>query len=254
MKKEKVISAVKQNVLLIFAILFMVVPVIMAYMPWMVKAATEATKGFGPFGWGAKEAQEAVYEQILKPDMFATIGAIAIYAGVVVRGNFSMFKNPIKIILLVLNVLFIASFTKVFLSSEHWKLLGFFDLGITSQTMFFITIAISWLGMKTIAGFSWIILFIASIGTMTQVNDALGGAGAYYVLSPFISIGMQLAGGFISISTDTLKEDFFATTNVIKGDVTKSIDATKNGVNNAIGMVTTAATGMPVMPKIEEKE
>ena len=254
MKKERVISAVKQNVLLIFAILFMLVPVIMAYLPWMTKPAMEATIGFGPFHWGAKAAQDAVYDQILKPDMFSTIGAVAIYAGIVVRGNVAMFKSPVKIILLVLNVLFIASFTKVFLSSEHWKLFGYFDMGISSQTMFFITIAISWIGMKTIAGFSWIILFIAAIGTMTQVNDVLGGAGALYILCPFISIGMQLAGDFINISMGTLKEDFFASTDMIKVDVQHSIDSTKKGVNSAIGVATTMATGVPIVPKIEKEE
>lgn len=254
MKKEKVISAAKQNALLLCAIAFMIVPVVMAYMPWMVSPAVEAASGWGvgPIRFGAREARPAEFAQILMPDMFSTLGAIGIYAGIVIRGNIETFKSPVKIILLVLNVLFIASFTKVFLSSEHWKLFGFLDLGITSQTIFFITIAISWLGMKTIAGFSWIILFLAAIGTMTEVNTALGAAGAMYILSPFISIGMQLAGRFINIGMSNLKDDFFASANIIKGDINHSIDTTKRGVNAAIGMAATAATGVPIMPQIPE--
>lgn len=254
MKKGKFVDVAKQNLLLICAIILMIVPVVIAYMSWMTSPAVEATKGFGPWGWGAKAAKAAEFAPILRPDMFSTIGAVAIYAGIVIRGNIETFKSPIKIILLVLNVLFIASFTKVFLSTEHWKLFGFFDMGITSQTMFFITVAISWLGMKTIAGFSWIILFLAAIGTMTQVNESLGAAGVLYILCPFISIGMQLAGNFINISMSTFKEDFFASTDVIKGDIYHSIDSTKKGVNSAIGVAATMATGIPTIPKIEEEE
>ena len=192
----------------------------------------------------------------IQPDLLSSLMAILLYSGVIIRGDWSIFKNPIKVILLVLNVLFIASFTKVFLGSEKWSLFGLIDMPISSQTFFLITLAISWLGMKTLAGFSWIILLLASVGQLTEVNLNLGLQGTAYMICAFLSIGMQFAGGFISINPESLKSDFFSSANLVKADINASVEATKNVTGGVINTAK-AATGIPnvkVKEIIENKE
>ena len=117
---------------------------------------------------------------------------------------------------------------------------------ISFQTFAILCVAFSWLGMKTIAGFSWIVLFIASVSTLTKINNNMGMLGFAYILFAFLSIGMQIAGGYINISADNLKNEFFTKSNVIKSDVNHSIDSAKQGVKTAIGAATTLATGVPI--------
>ena len=152
---------------------------------------------------------------------------------------------------MIINVLFIASFTKVFISTEHWKFL-WFDTGISTYTVLYITIAFSWLGMRSLAGYSWIMLMILAACQMTATSDIMGGVGAFYVLCPFISLGMQIAGGYINMNLGNLKEDFFGASRIIKSDVNQSIETTKNAVNSAIGVAKMAA-GVPNIPNMQSE-
>lgn len=239
MKSEKVVNTIKQNVLLIIAVVLMLVPVFIA-MTFLMPA-----EKFLLF-----ETKAATYA--LQPDFLAGWPAIAIYSAVVIRGDMSTFKSPVKVLLAILNITFIASFSKTFLNNTEWKLFGLVKLGISSQTFAILCVAFSWLGMKSLAGFSWVILFVASISTLTKINNELGFLGYLYILCAFLSIGMQIAGGYISIDTEQLKSDFFSTSGIIKSDVNKSIETTKGAVNSAIGVAKMAA-GIPNIPNMQNE-
>ncbi len=231
MKGEKVVNKVKNNALLIVAVIFMLIPIGIA-----ISFLMPAEKFLF---WETKRATYALH-----PDFLSGGLAIAIYSAVVIRGDMSIFKNPVKVFLAILNITFIASFSKTFLHANKWKLFGMLDLGISSQTFAILCVAFSWLGMKTIAGFSWIILFIASVSTLTGINNNMGMLGFAYILFAFLSIGMQIAGRYINVSADNLKNEFFTKSNVIKLDVNHSIDSAKQGVKTAIGAAATCAESM----------
>ena len=237
MNKEKIVNYVKSNTLLIGAIIMMLIPVLIAcsfVMP---------SHKFLFIEWGKSRA--------LLPDEPSVFMAILLYAGSVIRGDWSVFKKPTRIILMILNLLFIASFTKCFINTDKWKLFGVIPMDISSLAFFIFTLCLSWLGMKTIAGFAWIILLLASIGTLQEVSIYLGFSGAVYILCAFLSVGFQLAGGLISIDFENLKMEFLSSSKMIKSDTNASIDATKKGVKSVIGVAKMAA-GVPNIPKVEQ--
>ena len=239
MGKEKIVKNIRQNVLLIVAVVLMLIPIFIA-MSFVMPA-----EKFLFF-----ETKAATYA--LQPDFLAGWPAIAIYSAVVIRGDMSTFRNPVKVLLAILNITFIASFSKTFLNNNEWRLFGLVNLGISSQTFAILCVAFSWLGMKSIAGFTWVILFIASISTLTKINSELGFSGYLYILCAFLSIGMQIAGGYITFSGEQLKSDFFNASGIIKSDVNKSIEITKGAVNSAIGVAKMAA-GVPNIPNMQSE-
>lgn len=224
MNNEEIRNSIKQNLFLIIAIALMAISLIIAFsflLPESGHLWWKRTKSFA-----------------LQPGIVSGVFAIVIYSAVIIRNDITVFKNPIKVILVILNITFVATFSKTFLSNEKW-----FMFGISSQTLAIMCVVFSWLGMKSIAGFSWIILFIVSIPTLTKINNEMGLFGYIYILSAFLSIGMQIAGGYITLNIDNLKADFFTTANTIKSDVNQSIETSKAVGNNTIESVK-MATGI----------
>lgn len=239
MKSEKIVNTVKQNVLLIVAVILMLIPIFIA-MSFLMPA-----EKFLIF-----ETKAATYA--LQPDFLAGWPAIAIYSAVVIRGDMSTFRNPVKVLLAILNITFIASFSKTFLNNTEWRLFGLVELGISSQTFAILCVVFSWLGLKSLAGFSWVILFVASISTLTKINNQMGFSGYLYILCAFLSIGMQMAGGYISFNGEQLKSDFFSASSIVKSDVNQSIETTKGAVKSAIG-VAKMVTGAPNIPNMQSE-
>lgn len=66
-----------------------------------------------------------------------------------------------------------------------------------------------------------------------------------YILSAFLSMGMQIASGYLIVNKETIMSEFFNTGNIIKEDVNKSIEATKEVAETAKKAAMTATTGMP---------
>ena len=46
---------------------------------------------------------------------------ILLYTATIIRGDLSIFKSPVKVVLMILNLLFIASFTKTMINTNEWK-------------------------------------------------------------------------------------------------------------------------------------
>lgn len=238
-EKNKIFST--QNICLIFAILFMLVPI---YIGCTFELKTEtiqgvvpkATNWFNEFFKGKEDTVEKTitYSYPLRPDAMSTIFSILIYMGIVLRGDWESFKRPSYLILMVLNIIFISSFLGALISSEKIKIF-FIPTSLTPQTLVVFCVVASWLCMRAIAGFSWIILFFASFGNLAETNLQLGWLGSVYILCAFLSMGMQFANGYLAINMSDLKRDFFASANTIKGDVNASIETTKNIASTVIG-------------------
>ena len=240
-KKIKNWFGTKENKLIFIAIILMLISIFVA-----CKGYNYDKDGFVipfiNFNTGIGEVHDIL---TLMPNLLSTLVAIAIYSGVVIRNKVEIFAEPIKLTLCVVNILFLASLTSVFVSSKPWSI-PFFN--INNYAILIVAIALSWLGMKAISGYAWIILLITSMGQMTKVNAAMGFNGTVYILCAFVSLGMQLTSGFLVVDPNTFKSEFYNTKEIVVGDMNKSIEATKQGVNNVVNagkIAATAATGVP---------
>lgn len=237
-KKIKNWFNTKENKLIFIAIILMLVSIFMA-----CKGYRYDKDGFKLFDFELGGEHSVI---TLTPNLLSTLAAIALYAGVVIRNKFEIFEEPIKVILCIVNVLFLASLSRVFVSSGTWTI-PFFN--ISNYAILIVAIALSWLGMKAISGYAWILLLITSVGQMTKVNEAMGFNGTIYILSAFISLGMQLTSGFLVVDFNSLRSEFYNTKELVVGDMNKSISATKQGVNNVVNVgkvAASAATGVPL--------
>jgi hypothetical protein len=118
----------------------------------------------------------------LKPSMLSTLLAIGLYSALVIRlkGLHNSFCSPSDTILSLLTILFCSSFINFFLNDNFGKIL------------LLVSLLLSWLGLKFIAGIVWIVL-IAFVGTRVMVaNTAMGVWGSLYILSAFLGIVLQL--------------------------------------------------------------
>jgi len=214
---EKMLSKIKSNIMVITAIVLMVVAVIIACQSY-----TYTKQGFIiPFV--NFEIGRSSKEMTLMPNLLSTLFAVILYSGVVIRNKFEIFKNPLKIVLCIVNVLFLSTITGVFIAGDFK--LPF--VNINGYAILFFAIVMSWLGMKSISGYAWIILLVCSLGHMTRVSASMGFVGAIYILSSFISLGMQIASGYLSVDKEAFKRDFYNTGNAISVDINQSIETSK---------------------------
>ena len=118
----------------------------------------------------------------LTPSMISTIIAIGLYSAVIIRlkGLQNSFSGFSDILLSVLTILFCSSFVNFFLNDN------------TGKIILIVSLLLSWLGLKVIAGIVWIVLIVLVGIQIFLVNAAMGIWGSFYVLSAFLGIVFQL--------------------------------------------------------------
>lgn len=210
------------------AIIFMAFPVLISFF---VTFTVGIEKEAGILWWKKQWTEQVSFS--ISPSFISTLAAILLYLSVVVRyrlKNFSngLFSSVYELLIICLNILFCASFLEIFFPKEIWSIPF---INISSQTFLLIAIILSWIGMRAIAGFVWIFLFILAVIRLAGLNVAMGNLGVAYILSAFVSMGLQLNDLHILSS---FKNDFIGgAAHQIGGDVGSSINMVK------------AATGMP---------
>ena len=191
-----------------------------------------------------------VEDVIIHPDVITTMYAVFMYSSLLVRGivdiDLKTEKTPIlvmRIVLLSLNVLFIASFLSIFVNAKTF-------LGVSSQALFIFAIALSWLGVKSIAGYVWVLLFLLSLGNISKINEAMGLFGAIYVLSAFISIAFQfIPNNKFSELAQAFKSDFKVAKTEIQEDLSEAKKTTEKIIKASAGAAvnySSASNGTPV--------
>lgn len=168
----------------------------------------------------------------LIPQLVSTMFAIGIFCGLFLRFNKEMFNTIPKVIICIFDILFLSSFTCVFVSDKF----GFaFLIG---------GLAFSWIGMRSIAGFSWIILIICSIPRLLSVSRDMGFFGAIYILCPFISFAGQVFWlDMIKFDFKELKNEFFGMQSQIQSDVNSSVEISKKVGGKVIDIAKSAMPG-----------
>lgn len=177
-------------------------------------------------------------ESCLAPSLITTLYAILIYSSLIVR-NIIQFdfrkkiKTPIFFVLqlltIILNIFFIASFITVFFGGEEIIL---FNLKIAPKIVLFLTIFFSWFGMKTIAGYSWIILFFLSVSRLQNADNIMGIWGAIYVIAGFLSILLQcVTNGQFKLLQQNFMTDFRNLSRKANNDIKNAEQKTKNTIS-----------------------
>jgi hypothetical protein len=130
------------------------------------------------------------------------------------------FATPSKLVLFIMNLWFMASFISVFFSGKSWPIPF---INISSQAFLMLTLVFSYLGMRCIAGYSWVVLMIGSLNNLSAINEAMGVLGAVYILCGFISFVFQ--GDYEDILSQ-LKQDFSGAGKRIAGDMNEAKNTT----------------------------
>jgi len=153
----------------------------------------------------------------LRPTLLPTLAAVALYLSIIVRFKANVFKKPYEVLIAALNILLCASFLTLFVGETQWLIFT-----IDSRAFLVVAIALSWLGMRSIAGFVWVGLFLLATFRMFAVDEAMDIWGAVYILTAFLGLGLQL-GNYIHNIAD-LKSDFMGVGAKIGGDIRASAD------------------------------
>jgi len=218
--------------LTVVSILCLLVAIGISFMEFEVERRV-----FGFIPWGTEVVS-------ISPSLISTMAAIVLYLSIVVRFKIRMLSNSyettLTIIMTVLNILLCASFLSIFVGDVNWTIFT-----IDSRIFLMIAIIFSWVGMRSVAGFVWIILFCFSLFRMIQVDEAMGNWGVVYIIAAFLGITLQ-AGDFTS-EIHGLKEDFMGVGAKIGADV----NASKNVAFNAA--LNLAAPGVANKVKVVRK-
>ena len=222
--KKNVKKWTKQNRRLLVAIVFMLIAVLMVTL--------------GNFTYKTSfffiSTGESKFN--IAPNYMSILCAIIIYMGSIVRNKREMFKTSQSTVMCVLNVIFIACLLETFIN-ENFNLFGF-----TAWSIIILAIVLSWVGVKAISGYAWMVILFGAVTQVPKANEAMGLWGAAFLICAFISIGNQLYSGFLVVNTEELKDEILGSKETISENVNASIDATKKTINNFKSMASPKIT------------
>ena len=149
----------------------------------------------------------------IAPQVTSILWAVIIYGALLARRVVRGFSNLTTMLLVVLNIIFVASLIESFVPAQSICLLSFFGwelLKVNPQQLLMAAVALSWIGMRSLSGISIIVLGIAFISRSMELN-VLGIYGTFYFLCGFLSLIVQMKlpymmpeGGWIA----NLRQDF----------------------------------------------
>jgi hypothetical protein len=197
------------------SVVFMAIPILISFQTF----AVGIEKSFLFFHW----TERALFS--ISPSFVSTLAAILLYLSIVIRYKLRLFSDAYETIIICLNILFCASFLEIFCGKEIWNIPF---INISSQSFLLVAVILSWIGMRAIAGFIWIFLFILAVTRIAGLNVAMGSLGVAYILSAFVSMGLQMKDSIRMISS--FKNDFIGVSNQIGGDIVSS----SNIVNSSV--------------------
>lgn len=200
----------------ILGILLMIVPFIIS-VAW--------NDDFKIFGF-------TIIEHNIKPDMIMALFACAFYLALVVRYGF--FKKDTLADIIV-------SVIRAFL--DIWVLSSFLMMCFPKRsdlinTALILAVLFTWLGMRSIAGYGWIISIILGAKNLVSMNKHMGMIGAVYIILIVLSLMLQ-------VSNVANIKDFFLEFN---GKSSKGRERIRDNMNAAADdakqKVTTAANAV----------
>ena len=169
----------------LLGIAIMIIPVIIS-----TKSYDTSTRLISFLPWPLKRGSTGIM-----PDITCGLCAAAFYLSLIVRYNIFPKRNLAEALLstirAILNCWAIAALIAPIFSSES-KELTILLFKFNSLTLLLIAVILSWLGMKTIAGYSWILFVIAAITSWESVAKAMGPYGAIFIITFSVSMFLQI--------------------------------------------------------------
>lgn len=184
----------------------------------------------------------------IAPQVTSIVWATLIYGAMLVRKYVRSVKNIPVLLLVLLNVVFIASLIESFLPAQSVCLFKFFKcevLNLNPQMLLVFVVLMTWLGMRAISGFAIILLLLAFLSRSQDLNASLGMHGAAYALCGAFSLIIQCKLPYMVPESglwNSLKQDFGRGVSYIGNEARQNISATGNAVASGVKMVATAAT------------
>ena len=167
----------------LLGIILMVIPVIIS-----TKSFDTSTRVIPFLPWPLKKGTTG-----MMPDITCGLCAAIFYLSLIIRYNIFPKRNLAEALLstirTILNCWAIAAFISPILSCEG-KELSILIFKFNSQTLLLMAVVFSWLGMRTIAGYSWILFIIAARASWDSVGRAMGPYGTLFII--FFSVSMFL--------------------------------------------------------------
>ncbi len=161
-------NPIESEVLRFLSILFLLISAIFIFPEYKMKGIL-LTKNF-----------------TIRPDFASGIVGLFLIAPLYMRGIFKWNNSIYSIISFVLILTVFSSFINI--------LIG--DKGLGQEVRVGVLVAafaLSWLGLRAIAGFAWIIVLVAAIFSLSKVNVSLGFYGYIYVCAG--ALGLILHSG-----------------------------------------------------------
>ena len=201
----------------------------------------------------------------IAPQLTSIVWAVLIYGALLVRKYVRNVANIPVLLLVLLDVVFIASLIESFLPAQSVCLFKFFKvevLTVNPQMILVFALLVAWLGMRAISGFAIILLLIAFLSRSQELNVSLGMYGTAYALCGIFSLVIQckLPSMVPEIGLwNSLKQDFGRGVSYIGNEARQNILAVGDAVASGVKMSTTAAVacatgGASLMPhKPDEK-
>ena len=132
----------------------------------------------------------------LSPYAITTLLAVIFYAAMIARFDFFKTNNIAQALISSIRMfldcwVFAALLSFVFPSQQ--KNPGLLKLIQTPQVMLLVfAVTLTWVGMKTVSGFSWALLILTGSVNAIKTNNAMGVWGAVFVLTASISMFLQV--------------------------------------------------------------
>ncbi len=161
------------------------------------------------------------------PGFISTLVAIILIAPLYARNILKWNKSFYTLISLILFLLLFGSLVELAMGGN----------GLNSQVVQYLllsAIILSWLGMKSIAGASWLLLFPAIAVSIIENNTAMGFYGFIYVASGFIGILLHSELNPANL-VKGIKEEFSNSEdvqNAIKSDINQTVNTIKSIIND----------------------
>lgn len=181
--------------------------------------------------WGLKQTTTTV---TLAPTLISTLIAILIILPVTLRCTRSAMTTLSGIVLFVLDTALCSTFVSLMFGNGVWNVPF---INMNSRAFLIICMLFSWLGMRVVAGFMWVFLFLISMTHLVTADRAMGGLGAAYALCSATSIFIQI-GDMGRDLLSSLKTEFIG----ISGSVRNDVLAASEAVGQAARL---AAHGLP---------
>ena len=127
-----------------------------------------------------------------------------------------------------LNCWVIASLISVVITSGDHTV-GFLIFQFNTSSILLIAVLFTWLGMKTIAGYSWIVFILAGISHAQEVDAAMGKTGAVFIITFAISMLLQIEN---YAHIQNFADDFRVAAGKYSGAVKESLRAAGNDASS----------------------